>query len=198
MKIIYISVISTLLGTSFALAEPVDKNQSGPYFGGAAQFGQSFQAGSGNPGAAFSLGAEAGFVLKRDTWNRLEIGGEFSTATLNYEAEGGYDVSIAAFPQVLAKFGYGYSLGEHVFSVFRVGAGMGIGKYEINSRTTDATALIGMLGWDAVVPVGDYFDFVVGANYRIHKFTVDDLEGRNVDSFQLNTSSLYAQARIRL
>lgn len=193
MKIINILGVLASMASAVAAAEPVDKNHSGVFLGGSAQFGQSFQAGSGDSGAAFGLGVEAGFIAKRDTWNRFEIGGELSTASLGFENENSVKISIEDFNQALVKFGYGYSLGNHVFSVFRVGAGVGQGDYEIGNFTADAPAIIGMVGWDAVIPMGDHFDLLFGANYRVYKFTPDD-----IDSFQLNSTSLYAQARMRI
>ena len=127
-------LLSTLLSsTSFSQIEPVDKNDAGLYIGGSVRGGQAYRpGGDGSAGGAFGGGAEFGYVMPRDTWDRVEVGVELSLAEYNFDIEDSRAVKINNSPQVLVKFGYGYSLGAHTFGIFRVGAGVARADIEID------------------------------------------------------------------
>ncbi|NRA65027.1 MAG: outer membrane beta-barrel protein [Pseudobacteriovorax sp.] len=197
-KIITIIAATMVSATAFSQVEPVDKNKKGVYAGGSLRFGQSFQAGTGSSGATFGAAGEFGVILPRDSWNRIEIGGEFGTTSLGFKDESGEKVTVDALPVALVKFGYGYSLGNHAFGMFRLGAGLGVGELEQGDFTTDATALVGLIGWDAVFPATDHLDFTVGVDYRMHDVSLDSANGVDFDNIQVNSVNVFASARLKI
>ncbi|SMF55301.1 outer membrane beta-barrel protein [Pseudobacteriovorax antillogorgiicola] len=202
MRTLILSTGLTLAISQNAISEPVDKNFPGPYVGAGFMFGQASKAdGDSSAGAAFGLGLDVGYIIKRDTWNRIELGVELGTANLSFESDN-TDFDVEAMPQVLFKAGYGYSLGDHVFGIFRAGVGMASGELEasVNGRTlsTDATAMIGMIGWDVVYPANERLDFVAGLNLRTYAVNPDSATGIDSESFQLNVPAIYGQVRYRL
>ncbi|WP_141736044.1 outer membrane beta-barrel protein [Oligoflexus tunisiensis] len=194
-------VMSFWLCMGQALAvEPVDRNFAGPYVGGHLNLGQSFKAGSGSPGTAYLLGADVGYGIKRDTWNRIELGAELSTgksAFTDKTAFGDVDVDLDLDLVMMLKAGYGYSLGDAAFGTFRIGLGVAQASFEgkIGGLTvTDETSgVAAMLGWDAFFPASPTFDFLFGASYRIFNFKFEDQ-----DSFQVSMPGIYAGARVRI
>lgn len=199
------SILSCLFlinSVSYAQSEPVDKNFPGPFVGVGFDLGQAQAAGKdSNPDAALQLGAEFGYVMKKDTWNRVELGASIGYANLNMKIDGN-KVKVTQIPQLLLKAGYGYSLGNNVFGVFRLGAGVGLGEYEttVSSVTTegDASAFIAMLGWDVVYPASESTELVFGANFKSYSVNVDDINGQSVESVQVNVPGLMAQVRFRI
>lgn len=188
------------MGQALAVYEPEDKNFGGPYVGGQLNLGQSFKAGSGSPGVAYLLGADVGYGIKRDTWNRIEIGAELSTgkaAFTDKSPAGDVDVILDLDLVMMLKAGYGYSLGGSAFSTFRLGVGIAQASGDFKVRgltTTDMTSgVAGMLGWDAFYPASPSLDFLAGASYRIFNFKFDD-----ADSFQVSMPGIYVGARYRL
>jgi hypothetical protein len=187
------------MGQAWA-AEPVDRNFGGPYVGGLLNVGQSFKAGSGSPGTAYLLGADVGYGIKRDTWNRIELGAELATGKGSFTdktAFGEVDVDIDLDLVMMLKAGYGYSLGDAAFGTFRVGVGVAQASYEGKiggvTATDDTSGVTAMLGWDAYFPASPTFDFLFGASYRIFTFK---FEGQ--DSIQLSMPGVYAGARVRI
>ena len=193
-----LAVLGLLWGGA-AMAEPVDKNHSGLFLGGGGHFGQSFVAGGdADPGASFTLLGELGYIVKRDTWNRLEISGELGLGSHSFKADGAPKITIEDYTHTLAKFGYGYSLGDNIFGIFRVGAGMGFGTYQLGNFSTDVSSVIGLIGYDIVMPAGDHVDFIFGADWRSHNISPDGNDTIDGDSFQMNTTTIYAKARIKV
>ncbi|MCX6127829.1 MAG: hypothetical protein NTX25_02045 [Proteobacteria bacterium] len=122
------SALLIWLGSSLAMAdEPVDKNFGGPYAGGQMVLGQGFKVGKGSPGPAYLLGFDLGYGMKRDTWNRIELGLELDTGKASFTdalPEGDLKVDLDIDLVMMVKAGYGYSLGSNAFGVFRAGAGI--------------------------------------------------------------------------
>ncbi len=199
MRLIQVFAVMSLwlcMGQALAVVEPVDKNFGGPFVGGHLNLGQSFKAGSGSPGTAYLLGGEVGYGIKRDTWNRIELGAEFSTgkAAFSDKASGvEYDVDLDLDLVMMLKAGYGYSLGDAAFGTFRLGVGIAQASAEIGNTTDDASGVAAMIGWDAFFPASETMDFVFGASYRIFNFKFED-----ADSFQVSMPGVYAGARVRM
>ncbi len=175
--------------------DPVDRNNAGAYAGLGLNIGQGHGVGFEDNGTAYLMSADIGYVMKRDTWNRIEIGLELGSGKVEF-GEGNVDVTTDLGLVALMKAGYGYSLGDHAFGIFRAGFGIANGETEvknIGSASEDVDGTVAMLGYDVVFPASETLDFTVGANYRIYS-----LDGDNqVEKFQVNVPSLSAAARIR-
>ena len=207
MKVL-LSVLSILVfGQQLAAqsSDPVDKNEGGLFASAGLNLGQSTLAGGDDtPEAVMGFGAEIGYVVKRDTWGRLEFGLAVDSTDLAFKTKDSpaTKVEFSAFPQLLIKAGYGYSLGSHAFGLFRVGVGIGNGEFSsTNSGVTsssDASSTITMLAWDAVFPASDSMDLVIGISSKGYNVSPDDINGVTIDSFQVNYQSLYGQVRIKL
>lgn len=185
--------------------DPVDKNVSGGYVGGQLTLGQAVKVGDTSPGTAYLVGVDVGYVMKRDTWNRIELGLEVATGKAEYRDKqygAGVDFDLDLKLVTMLKAGYGYSLGDHAFGLFRVGVGIAQADLEgkANGATLDAGSASGtaaMIAYDVVFPASDALDFTVGASYRIMSFNFDDIQGNDGD-VQVNLPAIYAGARFRL
>lgn len=195
-RVVLASVALSCPAIAFAQSEdPVDRNNAGPYAGLNLQLGQSHGVGAEDNGTAYLMGADIGYVMRRDTWNRIELGLELSTGKANF-GEDDTDVDLNLGLVALFKAGYGYSLGSSAFGMFRVGFGIANGEAEskttgLESDKEDFDGTVAMLGYDVVFPASESLDFVVGANYRIYTLKGDG------DSFQVNVPAVSAAARLR-
>lgn len=188
----------------FAQDEPVDKNFGGPYAGGQLLFGQSLKVGDSSPGPAWLISGDLGYGIKRDTWNRLELGVEVGTGGASFKDKnnGGIEVDVDLDLVLMLKGGYGYSLGQKTFGFFRLGAGIAKSTYDgrLNGGKIDggsSTGLATMIGWDAVYMADEKLDLIGGASFRFFNYNFKDLPG-DTGSFQMNVPSLYAGVRFRL
>lgn len=199
MRLIQMFAVVSLwlcMGQARAQVEPVDKNFGGPFVGGHLNLGQSFKAGSGSPGTAYLLGADVGYGIKRDTWNRIELGAEFSTGKASFSDKSAgveYDVDLDLDLVMMLKAGYGYSLGDAAFGTFRLGVGIAQASAEFAGESDDASGVAAMIGWDAYFPASQTMDFLFGASYRIFNFKFE-----GADSFQVSMPGIYAGARVRM
>lgn len=170
---------------AWAQSEPIDLNNPGPFAGVRLGLGQAAQPGSSaTPGASWSVAGDLGYVVKRDTWGRIELGVELGTGSLSYKNETDIDIDLKT--SALVKVGYGYSLGDHAFGVFRLG--VGVASAEWKSESTSAT--VTSLAWDAVLPLSDVLYANLGLDYRFYSFSWDELGG-----IQVNTPTVYAGMR---
>ena len=184
--------------------DPVDRNNAGPFAGLGLNLGQAHGVGADSNGLAYLLSADIGYVMKRDTWNRIELGLELSTGKAEFGTEINgidldYDVDITL--AAMLKAGYGYSMGDHAFGIFRAGFGIANAEAEAKAGGTsfdfgDASGTVAMVGYDVVFPASDTLDFLVGANYRILNLNFDDIQGQSGD-LQINIPAIAGAARIR-
>lgn len=176
---------------------PVDRNFPGPTVGLNLNFGQAQKAGgSSSPGPFWSAGVEAGYVFKRDTWNRMELGFELATGGLEFRDRDQIDskLSIDLKTMAMVKAGYGYSLGGAAFGVWRLGVGMAFAELDTNTGLRDdGSAIAASLGWDAVFPASDRLHMIFGFNFRYFNFSWDE-----IDSFQVNVPAIYGALRMQL
>lgn len=186
IKAFALGLCLSLSAPVFAQRDPVDRNYSGALLGGGLYFGQGTPVGGGSSGMAWFTYLEVGFGRAADTWNRFEGALELSTGSVKFSPERNgiktkntYDVTM----QFLAKGGYGYSLGDHVFGMFRLGAGVASGEVKADGFdvSVDASSFVGQLGWDVVVPMADRLYLDGGLNWRF--MTVNPDRG---DDFQVN------------
>ncbi len=204
MRLIKVCTVMSLL---FAMGQaraddPVDKNFGGPYVGGQFVLGQGQKVGNSASGPAYLVGADVGYGIKRDTWNRIEIGLELDKGKASFTDKssiGDIKVNLDLNSVIMIKAGYGYSLGDSAFGVFRIGAGIVDASYDgkiagqkIDGGTSSGVAT--MIGWDTIFPASPALDFLFGASFRFFNLSFDDLDNGNL---QLNFPGLYAGARVR-
>lgn len=176
--------------------EPTDRNFGGPYVGGQMVLGQSFKAGSGSPGSAYLIGADVGYGIKRDTWNRIELGAEIDTGKASFTEDtafGDLKVDLDLDLVMMVKAGYGYSLGDAAFGTFRIGVGVAQATAKAEGESDSTSGIAAMIAWDAYFPVSQSADFLFGASYRTFNFKFDQ-----ADAIQLSFPGLYAGVRVRL
>lgn len=185
-------------------SDPVDKNFGGGFVGGQLVLGQAIKVGDSSPGVAYMLGLDAGYVMRRDTWNRIELGLEIDSGKASYkDKDFDTDVDIDLNLVTMVKAGYGYSLGDHAFGVLRLG--VGIAQASFDGKTDSGVKVDGgsssgvasMIAWDVVAPASDTVDFNFGISWRMLNFNFKDMPGDS-GSFQLNIPAIYAGARVRL
>lgn len=206
------SMLFAIVGiSSVSLAQsvdPVDRNHPGPFAGVQAQFGLASQVSGSGSGPAWGLGADVGYVMKRDTWNRLELGLGIETGAMDFKSSDA-DISMSYLPLVALKAGYGYSLGDHVFGNWRLAVGMASVSIEQSPATqgglsfdTDGQAIVSTLGWDVVLSPDEGSELVFGAQFRIYNVNPDRVTVGSVlvdpDPFQVNVPSIYASFRLRI
>ena len=94
-------------------------NDSGAFIGGGLTFGQARTTEKGvSPGVAMLFSFEPGYQVNRGSWNRLEFSGQLFAGKAEF---GKSDVNIGL--GLLAKIGYGYSMGDKLMAMFKFGAG---------------------------------------------------------------------------
>ncbi len=186
-----------------AQTEPVDQNFEGPYAGGLASFGQALKVGDSAPGPVWLISGDLGYGIKRDTWNRIELGVELGTGGASFKDKnnGGIKVDLDLDMLMMLKGGYGYSLGGKTFGFLRAGAGMTKASYDgkLGGLKVDggsSTGLVTMIGWDTVYFASDKLDLTLGFNFRFFNFDFSDIG--DAGSFQMNVPTLFVGARFRL
>ncbi len=196
-----------LCGSGFAYAQsedPVDKNTGGGFVGAQVVVGEAFKVGDSSPGTAFLVGIDGGYTVRRDTWGRIEFGLELDTGKATYkDKDNDYRADLDLDLVAMVKAGYGYSLGNHVFGVLRVG--VGVAQASLDAKPVGAAKIDGgkssgvasMIAWDAVFPANDALDFNIGVSFRMIQFNFDDLPN-DTGSFQVNIPAVYAGARLKL
>jgi hypothetical protein len=154
-------------------------NDSGAFIGGGLSFGSARTTRDGvSPGVAMLFSFEPGYQVNRGSWNRLEFSGQIFAGKAEF---GKNDVNIGL--GVLAKLGYGYSLGDKLMSVFRVGAGPVMATFKSRDATesveSDGTLMgLGVQGaWQIVFPMNDSLDLIGGLAWNHMQFNVDDVKG---------------------
>jgi hypothetical protein len=138
-------------------------------------FGQSRSAGGGaNPIAAYTVGAEVGYVAGTGSWSRYEAALEFLTGKVGHS-----EASLPINYGFIAKIGSGYSLGHNIFGVWRIGAGMVGAKYSGTTGAgyeafTDDTNLGTALQFSYLIemPMNDVLTVVGGADWTNYSFNI--------------------------
>ncbi len=177
---------------------PHDQNHSGGFAGPSLTFGQSRSTGAKNPGVAWFLGVEGGYVAAHQEWNRMEMSLELGTGQATFTDQNEKHVNLPIPVFALAKFGYGYTIGANTLGVIRVGVGPATGTYpgsaiESGGGSESILGFMGLLGYDVVLPVSKSFEMVAGIEDRMVSYS-----GDRIKSFQLNIPELNVGFRIRL
>lgn len=187
------------------------KNKSGMFIGGGLGFGQARSTEEGaSPGLGYLLKVEPGFQMGRGTWGRMEISGELMAGNLAFRTDDSNlgEVKVPVGFGLLAKFGYGYSLGDKMFGVAKVGVGPVLGKVkmDVGSSAYESGAISGLaaqLGWLMIIPMSDSFDATGGISWTHMQFSVDEVKGGGttyeVDrTLLVNMPSVDVGVRLRL
>jgi len=114
------------------LAQLASRNKSGPYLGATAALGQARLVGKTSPGTLMLGAIEGGYIMAQGSWSRLEGGIEIGTGQISYSDR--HDspatkVDLNLRHYLLAKVGYGYSVGDHIMAIWRFGFGPGSVNY---------------------------------------------------------------------
>lgn len=156
-------------------------NESGGFVGAGLTFGQARTTEDVSPGVATLFFFEPGYQVNRGSWNRLEFSGQVFAGRASF---GDSDVNVGL--GLLAKIGMGYSLGDRLMAMFKLGAGpvMATFKSEIDTGTgtetveSDGTLMgLGLLGaWQMVFPMSSALDLTGGLSWTHMQFNVDDVK----------------------
>lgn len=187
------------------------QNKSGMFIGAGLGFGQARSTeGDSSPGLGYLLKVEPGYQMNRGTWGRMEISGELMSGSMAFRTEDSNlgKVTIPVGFGLLAKIGYGYSLGDKMFGLARVGVGPVMAKVNVDVGNTDyksdtISGLAAQLGWLMIIPMGDTFDATGGISWTHFELSVDEVENGNtkydVDrTLIVNVPSVDVGIRIRL
>ncbi len=154
-------------------------NESGAFIGGGLSFGSARTTEDGvSPGVAMLFSFEPGYQVNRGSWNRLEFSGQIFAGKAEF---GKTDINVGL--GVLAKLGYGYSLGDKLMSIWRVGAGPVMATFKnrdaAESVESDGALMgLGLQGaWQLVFPMSDSLDLIGGLAWTHMQFNVDDVKG---------------------
>lgn len=185
-----------------------DRSKSQVFVGAVGSFGQSsVDYDDASSGVSFRVGGEAGLIKPTGSWSRLALSGEAFMGNGTFSApgvKGQIQIGLGA----LAKFGYGYSLGNNIFGFWTLGLGPALTKVSAKQSVTGATikskgtsiGFMGQLGFLAVIPMTDSLDVTGGVDYT--KIGVDsgdmDIDGTTVSGDRYNTTLLEAQVGLRL
>lgn len=169
------------------------KANSGVFLGAGVSFGQARPTKDGSsPGVMYAGRFEPGYQIKTGSWNRLEVSGQFFTGSADMR----FDEGKATFPLqlgMIAKFGYGYSVGSPMVMVLTGGAGPVLAGYEadvggFNVESTETlTGLAGQIGGHLVMPATDSLDFVGGVELTHIEFDISDVEDDAGNKFPVDT-----------
>jgi len=180
-------------------------NDNGAFIGGGLAFGSARTTEKGvSPGVAMLFSFEPGYQVNRGSWNRLEFSGQIFAGQAEF---GKTDINVGL--GLLAKLGYGYSLGDKLMAMFRVGAGPVLATFKnrdnAESIESDGTLMgLGLQGaWQLVFPMSDALDLVGGLSWTHMQFNVDDVKGSGGEKYSLdrqviaNTQTLDLGLRVR-
>jgi len=220
MKIRVINAIFLVLGiitSGYAMAEldpelagASNQNESGFFVGAGMSLGQAYATGGSNPGVAGLFSVEPGYVASRDSWGRIEASIALGMGMLDYREKSStsekVDMDIKLF--MLAKIGYGWSLGSSMFGIFRAGVGPVMADYTAKiggvTHKSDGTlsGMAGMLGYDILMPVNDTMDIVGGLQLTHMTFDLGKTKAGGVTSdidepINLNIPVIYIGTRFK-
>lgn len=157
-------------------------NASGGFLGAGLTFGQARTTeDSVSPGVATLFYVEPGYQVNRGSWNRLEFSGQVFSGRATF---GDSDVNVGL--GLLAKIGMGYSLGDRLMAMFKLGAGPVMATFETEVDTgtstekveSDGTLMgLGLMGaWQMVFPMSSALDMTGGLSWTHMQFNVDDVK----------------------
>lgn len=168
---------------------PNPANHSALFLGTGLTFGQTRSTErSSNPGVTYLLHLEPGYQVSTGSWNRLELSADFLYGQLSFRMNSEKLAGNLAVPiefGMLAKLGYGYSLGSDIMAMARVGVGPVVGKVkgEVDGtavQTGTSTGIGAFLGWGMAMPIKGSWDLTGGASLTHVELDVGRLRGDGV------------------
>lgn len=164
-------------------------NHSALFLGTGLTFGQTRSTErAASPGSTYLLHVEPGYQVSTGSWNRLELSADFFYGQLNFrmnteKLDGSLAVPIEF--GMLAKLGYGYSLGSDIMAMARVGVGPVVGKVkgEVEGtavQTGTSTGIGAFLGWGMAMPIKGSWDATGGVSLTHVELDVGRLRGDGV------------------
>lgn len=166
-------------------------NDSGLFLQGALGFGQVRSTeDQATPGLGLLVSAEPGYQFNTGSWSRVEVSAQVMAGQLAFRTaeDNAGKVTLPIGLGVLAKIGWGYSLGNKLTGMIRLGAGPLLGKFEAHpafgSVTSDGTIMgLGLMaGYDLIVPMNSFLDGVLGFNWLHAEFDVKDAKVNGASS----------------
>lgn len=160
-------------------------SESGVYLEPGAAFGQSYTTeGDGSPILSYNLGIDAGYFVQTSSWRRLEAGGELFTGKVGYRTTGthGIKANMVIPMGIMAKLGYGYSLGSKLYGLWKVGVGpVGTNfKADDGDNTLSSKSTLwgfgGKIALMLLMPVSDKFQVTTGLSFTRLTFDIGDLK----------------------
>lgn len=167
---------------------------SGPFIGAGPVFGQARTTEEGaSPGTAVFLNFEAGYQARRSGFGRLEFSGQLFSGQASFRPQDGDgETNVPVGFGLLFKGGIGYSLGQTLYGVMRVGLGPVLAKIEAHPDgggkfTSDSTTgLAGYLGYGIVAPFTDSLDFTGGFSWTHYQLSVDKLKDSDGNKYDFD------------
>jgi hypothetical protein len=159
------------------------KFDSGFYVGGLGSFGQSLSTGPGSPLPSYRLSLDLGYTFSGSSWSRWEAGVETFFGRV-----GTSDVEIPIGVGFLAKIGHGYSLGNKLVGIWKLGVGPTLGRYEeelddgATAKSLDSvwgTAL--QASYWLLFPASNSFAVIGGISWTHYAFNIDERERKTRD-----------------
>ena len=135
------------------LAATQSKHETGFRVESGIQFGQATPTSGGAAGLVSHIYVEPGFQFGKDSWTFYRGALQIGAGSLQF-TEGSSKVTLSTLARVLARFGYGSSIGTGVIGIFGVGFGpfQGTISSESNGVTVESeSAFMGtvfQLGYD--------------------------------------------------
>ncbi len=206
MKSALIAVIGFFFITSQAFAqkavqqtEEVRTKQGHFSVGIGAGFGFAKERDGAESGIVAGGYIEPGYTIMLDPWSIGEFSLEVSSGKMDYDGPGNEAAELSLNYMALAQAGYGYSLGDNLFTIFKVGAGPASADLEFNGTDADdsSTGIALRLSAGLRMLAAQAIDFGVGIRGTYVTFDFDMPAGASVDS-KLMLTELYLSARIKI
>ena len=164
--------------------EKGEDSKNGVFIEPAAGFGQSYSTEGGSPNLSYNLGCEVGYLAQTTSWRRLEAGGEFFMGRVAYQlsSDNKDKVNMVIPTGILAKLGYGYSLGTNLYGVWKLGVGPVMADYKTEGSQYDVEAKDKMWGFAGqialllVMPMTDSLFITTGIKWTYYSFDLSDVK----------------------
>lgn len=183
----------------------VDNSRGGFYLGVNGSLGPIYDAEpKSSGGTGFAVGVEPGYVIQGDSWSRFEFGLNVAYHSFSWKVDKAtYTMAPMSF---MPQFGWGSSLGNNLFGVFKVGFGIATGDltakqggYTYKYTGSNGTMLSG--AYDVVYGVGKV-QFTGGLGVTHFKYSWSDLSTSGAKTStdkvtNLNFVNVHGGARIQ-
>jgi hypothetical protein len=185
----------------------VDNSKGGLFLGIHGNFGPVYDAEpTSSSGMGFGIAVEPGYAIQSSSWNRMELG--VLVGYNSFAWKGGEGVNSTMTPLIfIPRFGYGFSLGDNLFGMLRVGFGIATGQvankysndidkeYFGSGKTDSKTGFVFSGDYD-VVYGQDKVQFVGGLGVTHYQYAFSKVGPRNVDAkLNLNYVNVHGGAR---